>query len=526
LSIYSERRVLILASPSYAIITAMTAQNIPQDDIALEVRNIKKTFPGVVALEDVSISIRRGEVHGLVGKNGAGKSTLIKIISGIYTPDEGQIYFDGNIYNDLKPAEARAVGIQVVPQEQQFQPHLNVAENMFVGMWPTTNLGFIKFKEIEKLTEEALAKLNINISVYKLAKDLTLVQRQIIAIARAIFLNARLIILDEPTPALTISETKMLFQFVRQLASKGITCIYISHYLNEVFEVCDRVSVVRDGRLIHTGNVAELTTHQLIEYMIGKTVENAVDRQYKKGDVILELKNLNSAGTFSDISFSIRKGEIVGLTGLMGCGSFELAKSLFGLFPLDSGALFIEGKPVKILSPEKALAHGVALIPEDRRALGLVAGLSVDANITLSNLKRLTNKSGFIIEKKLKEIAQRYVSLIRISTPSLNQEVRFLSGGNQQKVVVSRLLNTDPKILVIMDPTAGIDVEAKAEIHRLINELTGEGLSILLLSTDLDELLNLSDRVLVMHQGRLVQEFPREDASKQNILVASEGIAV
>jgi len=496
------------------------------DDVLLEVRNIQKTFPGVLALDDVSISIRKGEVHGLVGKNGAGKSTLIKIISGIYTPDQGEIYFDGNIYTNLNPTEARSLGIQVVPQEQQFQPHLNVAENMFVGSWPTTKLGFIDFKEIEKQSEEALAKLNINIPVSRLAKDLPLVQRQIIAIARAIFLNAKLIILDEPTPALTISETKMLFQFVRDLASKGITCIYISHYLNEVFEVCDRVSVVRDGRLIHTGDVNKLTTHQLIEFMIGKTVESSVGRHFQTGDVVLELKDLTSYGTFSDISFSIRKGEILGLTGLMGCGSFELAKSIFGLFPLDSGTIILENKPIKVVSPEKALEYGVALLPDDRRALGFVAGLAVDANINLSNLKRLTNKQGFINENKLKEIARNYIKLIGISTPSLIQEVKFLSGGNQQKVVVSRLLNTDPKILVIMDPTAGIDVEAKAEIHRLMNKLTSDGLSILLLSTDLDELLNLSDRVLVMHQGKLVQEFPRELATKHNILVSSEGIKV
>lgn len=490
----------------------------------LAVEHISKAFPGVVALEDVSIAVGAGEVHGLIGKNGAGKSTLIKIISGIYTPNQGEILYDGKVYSSLDPAQARSLGIQVVPQEQQFQPHLNVAENMFVGAWPTNKFGFVKFKEMEKQTEEALAKLNINIPVSCLTKDLSLVQRQIVAIARAIFFNAKLIILDEPTPALTASETQLLFKFVRDLANKGITFIYISHYLNEVFEVCDRVSVIKDGRLIHTGEVKDLTTQQLVGYMVGKTVESSIVRKGQYQDVVLELNSLTSFGVFSDISFSIHKGEIVGLTGLMGCGSFELAKSLFGLYPLDSGKMAINKKTIEAKSPEGALKNGIALLPDERRALGLVLGLPVDANINLSNLQKLTNKFGFVSDKKQNEIAKKYIKLIGISTPSLIQEVRFLSGGNQQKVVVSRLLNTDPKILVLMDPTAGIDVEAKAEIHRIMNQLTNEGLSILLLSTDLDELLNLSDRVLIMHKGKLVKELFRNNATKENILVASEGI--
>ncbi len=494
------------------------------NDNFLAVNHISKAFPGVIALDDVSLSIRKGEVHGLVGKNGAGKSTLIKIISGIYTPDQGSITFDGHEFNNLTPAETRALGIQVVPQEQQFQPHLNVAENMFVGSWPTDKFGFVKFKDIEKETQEALAKLNINIPVSRLARDLPLVQRQIIAIARAIFLNAKLIILDEPTAALTANETQNLFKLVRDLASKGISFIYISHYLNEVFEVCDRVSVVRDGRLIHTDDVKQLTTPQLVSYMIGKVVDSSLGRSAHQGEVRFRVSNLTSIGAFSNVSFSLCKGEILGLTGLLGCGSFELAKSLFGLFPLDSGEVFLDNKPIKVASPEKALQNGIALLPDERRSLGLVVNMPVDFNINLSNLKQLTSKAGFIDENKFTQIAKKFVKMIGIATPSLIQEVKFLSGGNQQKVVVARLMNTNPSILVMMDPTAGIDVEAKAEIHRLMDQLTHQGLSILLLSTDLDELLNLSDRVLVMHQGQIVKEFSSIDATKHNILVASEGI--
>jgi ABC-type sugar transport system ATPase subunit len=358
-----------------------------------------------------------------------------------------------------------------------------------------------------------------------MASDLTLVQRQIIAIARAIFLEAKLIILDEPTPALTANETNMLFRFVRELASQGITFIFISHYLNEVFEVCDRVSVLRDGRLIHTDDVKNMTAPRLVEYMIGKTVESNISREAAQAEVMFAASRLTSFGTFADISFSINRGEILGITGLMGCGSFELAKSLFGLYPLDSGEIKMDNKTLRVSSPWEALENGIALLPDERRALGLVVSQPVDFNINLSNLKQLTNKLGFIDENKFTDIAARFVKLIGISTPSLIQEVRFLSGGNQQKVVVSRLLNTKPKILVLMDPTAGIDVEAKAEIHRLMDRLTKEGLSILLLSTDLDELLNLSDRVLVMHQGRMVKEFHRKEATKHTILVASEGIS-
>jgi len=490
----------------------------------LEVRNIKKYFPGVIALDDVSIKIKSGEVHGLVGKNGAGKSTLIKIISGLYTPDEGTIIFEGQRYDHLTPSEARLLGIQVVPQEQQFQPFLTVAENLFVGSWPTTGSGFINFREIKQKARESLEKLNINIPVERLAKDLPLVQRQIIAIARAIFLNSKLIILDEPTHSLTSNETDLLFNFVHELAKKGITFIYISHYLNEVFEICDSVSVLRNGHLVHNGPVKEINGSRLVELMVGKVVDNALQRKSSVAEKKFEFKNLSSYGRFFDISFSIGKGEILGLTGLMGCGSFELAKSLFGLYPLESGEIFIEEQPVSITSPEDAFKNGIAFLPEDRRTLGLVVMLPVDANINLSTLDKVTNKLGFINERSYKEIAKKYIQLLGISTPTMIQEVRFLSGGNQQKVVVSRLLNTNPKLMVMLDPTAGIDVEAKSEIHKFMDDLTKQGMSILLLSTDMNELLALSDRVLVMHQGQLVKEFTHQDATRQKILEASEGI--
>jgi ribose transport system ATP-binding protein len=490
----------------------------------LIVNHMSKAFPGVIALDDVDLTVRKGEVHGLVGKNGAGKSTLIKIISGIYTPDQGKIFYDGNELSNLTPIEAHNRGIQVVPQEQQFQPHLNVSENMFVGSWLKGKLGFVDFPEMDRQTEAALAKLNINIPVSRLARDLTVMQRQLIAIAKAIFMNAKLIILDEPTPALTLAETKILFRFIRDLASQGISFIYISHYLNEVFEVCDCVSVMRDGHMVHTADVCTLSTSQLVEFMIGKAVDSTITRQVDPGNNVLQVTGLTSIGSFSDVSFSLAKGEILGITGLMGCGSFELAKSLFGLVPLDSGEIRVEEKLVKISNPENALKNGIALLPEERRSLGLIVNMAVDFNINLSNLQQLTNNAGFIDETKFSSVARKYVDMIGISTPSLIQEVKFLSGGNQQKVVVSRLMNTNPRILVMLDPTAGIDVEAKAEIHRLMDKLTQKGLSILLLSTDLDELLTLSDRVLVMHQGKIVSEYKGIEATKHNILMASEGI--
>lgn len=490
----------------------------------LEIKNISKHFPGVIALDDVSISIREGEIHGLVGKNGAGKSTLIKIISGIYTPDEGSIRFNGNVFDSLTPNQAINLGIQSVPQEQQFQPYLSVAENLFIGSWPTSKLGFVDFTKIKRQAKKALQKLNIDIPVERLAGDLPLVQRQIVAIAKAIFMESRLIILDEPTPSLTLTESELLFKFIRELAKKGITFIYISHYLNEVFEVCNSISVLRDGKLVHSGSIKGLNGPKLIEYMIGKSVDSSLERKLKVGGEIIKVDKLSSFNQFSDVSLSIREGEILGLTGLMGCGAFEFAKSLFGLCLLETGSIMIEGKEILIKSPDDALNNGIALLPNERRALGLIIDLPVDFNINLSTLKKITNKLGFIQEEKHASIAAKYIKLLSIATPTMIQEVRFLSGGNQQKVVVSRLLNTEPKLLVMLDPTAGIDVEAKAEIHKLMNSLTKNGLAILLLSTDMDELLGLSDRVLVMHQGKIVKEFTHKEANRNRILEASEGI--
>ena len=495
-----------------------------QKNYLIEVKNIKKIFPGVIALDDVSLCVRSGEVHGLVGKNGAGKSTLIKIISGIYTPDAGQIIFNGKEYERFSPGEARSMGIQLVPQEQQFQPHLTVAENLFVGAWPIGKCGFVSFNEIKRKAKEALEKLGINIPVERLARDLPLVQRQIVAIAKAIFFESKLIILDEPTASLTSIETELLFKFVRELAKKGITFIYISHYLNEVFEVCDSVSVLRNGKLVHHGLIKDIEGSQLIEFMIGKVVDKALQRKPKIGGLVMEVRNLGSHERFSDISFSIRSGEILGITGLMGCGAFELAKSLFGLYPLESGRIIIDDQEVSISEPEDAFNYGIALLPDDRRSLGLVVQLPVDANINLSTLNKITNNLGFIKENVFREVANKYIQLLGIDTPTVIQEVRFLSGGNQQKVVVSRLLNTNPDVLFMLDPTAGIDVEAKAEIHRLMDDLTKAGMAILLLSTDMDELLALSDRVLVMHQGRLVREFSHKEAKRNKIMEASEGI--
>lgn len=502
----------------------MPQAEISSGSILLETFDIKKTFPGVIALDGVSLSVNKGEVHGLVGKNGAGKSTLIKIISGIYTPDEGKILYDGFEYRSISPGEALSLGIQVVPQEQQFQPYLSVIENFFAGNWPTTKLGLLNKKQAKRKTKQALSELEINIPVERLAGDLSLVERQILAISKAIFSNAKLIILDEPTPSLTLSEIDQLFNYVRELTKKGTTFIYISHYLNEVFDVCDRVSILRDGQLIHSSLTKELSTPQLVEYMIGKSVELVPERKSNIGEIILKAENLSDHNHFHNVSFSLKKGEIVGLTGLLGCGSFELAKSLFGFIPLTSGTIELEGSEVSISSPEIAIDKGIALVPDDRRNLGVILGMSVKENINGSILKRLVNKFRIIQQNLERERAEKYVNLLEIATPSINQEVTFLSGGNQQKVVVSRLLNTEPRVLIMLDPTAGIDVEAKAEIHKIMGQLASEGMSILFLSSDLDELLDMSDRILTMHEGRIIKEFPRHKASKHQIMVASEGL--
>jgi len=498
----------------------------PENDpnpILLEALNIKKAFPGVVALDDVSFSVKRGEVHGLVGKNGAGKSTLIKIISGIYTPDEGVIHYNGLEFGSISPGEALSLGIQVVPQEQQFQPYLTVIENFFVGHWPTTKMGFVNTKEAKRKTKEALSQLDIDIPAERLVGDLSLVQRQILAIAKAIFSNAKLVILDEPTPSLTLSEVDQLFGYVKDLANKGTTFIYISHYLNEVFEVCDRVSILRDGLLVNTSPTEDLSTPQLVEHMIGGTVDLVPERTSNIGEEVLKASSLADHGHFHDVNLSLHRGEIVGIAGLLGCGSFELAKALFGVIPLTGGRIKIDGKEVHINSPEGAINNGIALVPEDRRGLGVILGMTVEENINGSILKRLVNKFGLLQKKLERERASKYVDLLGIATPSLNQEVMFLSGGNQQKVVVSRLLNTEPRILLMLDPTAGIDVEAKAEIHKIMGQLAADGMSILFLSSDIDEILDMSDRILIMHDGMIIKEYPRQEVNKHQIMVASEG---
>lgn len=490
----------------------------------LKVEEIDKYFAGVVALNKVSVEIKKGEVHGLLGKNGAGKSTLIKIISGIYTPDSGKIIFEDKEFDSLSPSLARALGIQVVPQEQQFVPYLTVAENFFLGSWLKSKAGFVDFKSAQRKTQEALAKLKINIPTQRLAKDLTVVQRQLLAISKAIFSSAKLIILDEPTPSLTESEIVLLFKFIREFAEKGITFIYISHYLNEVFDVCDSLTVLRDGQLVHTGFIKDISSSKLVELMVGKAVTKIKKKQVIFGAEIIRVCNLSNIGNFDDISFQIRKGEIIGIAGLLGCGSYELVKTLFGLNHLDKGSIEINGEKVHIPSPEVALSYGIALLPEERRSLGLILGQSIESNINLSILERLTNKIGLIKQSKLKEIAKHYVKILNIKTPSLIQEVRYLSGGNQQKVIVSRLLNTRPKLLAMLDPTAGIDVEAKEEIHKIMLELTTQGISILFISSDLDELIDLSDRIFVMHNGRIVKEFKENEADRHKIQIASEGI--
>lgn len=502
----------------------MSISEVAEDNVLLRTKGVGKAFPGVIALDDVSIAVHRGEVHGLVGKNGAGKSTLIKIISGIYAPDAGQVYFDGAEYSTISPSEAHSLGIQVVPQEQQFQPYLTVAENFFVGNWPTTRTGLVDIREMRARTKEALDELQVDISTEALAGELPLVQRQILAVAKAIFSKAKLIILDEPTPPLTLAEVELLFRYVRELASRGTTFIYISHYMNEIFDVCDRVSVLRNGKLIHTGSTSELSAPQLVEHMIGKAISYQPKRRVTIGDVALRAEQLSSEGRFYDVNLSLRQGEIVGLTGLLGCGSHELAKALCGIVPISGGHIEVAGNLVEIKSPEGALREGIALIPEDRRKLGLILNMPIHSNINLSVLKRLVNRFGFIRNSLAMERARHYVSILGIATPSLSQEVKFLSGGNQQKVVVARLLNAEPRILVMLDPTAGIDVEAKAEIHKLMGRLVDDGLSILFLSSDINEMIDISDRILVMYQGQIVTEYEGHEASRHKILVASEGM--
>lgn len=487
------------------------------EEVILELNGITKEYPGVLALENVSVSFKKGEVHALLGENGAGKSTLIKVLAGAIQPNSGEIMLAGQVHTHMTPHAAQEAGIGVIYQEFNLVPSLSIADNIFLGSEIRT--GIIRNKKaMIKKSNELMQSLGIDICSSTLVKDLTVAYQQIVEIVKAVSKDVKVLVMDEPSAPLTNSEVEAMFKLINILKEQGTTIIYISHRLEELFEISDRVTVLRDGRYIDTKVTKETTREELIRLMVGrKMAEQFPERNTKIGDVVLEVKNLYAGDFLKDISLQLRQGEILGIAGLVGAGRTELARAIFGADEKQYGDIYIEGEKVEIKSPKIAKGKGIALIPEDRKQQGVLLKMSVGDNITLASIKSLLRR-GVVDRKKEKTQVNQFVEKLKIKTPTAKQLVKNLSGGNQQKVVLARWLSANSKILIFDEPTRGIDVGAKYEIYLLMNELVKNGHSIIMISSELPEVLGMSDRIIVMSDGRIAGELSIEEASQDRIM--------
>jgi len=491
------------------------------EKIVLSLRNVTKQYPGVLALDKVSLGFVEGEVHALLGENGAGKSTLIKVIAGAIEPDDGVIQIAGQEFSKMTPHLARSLGVEVIYQEFNLVPSLSVAENIFLG--DKTGRGIlIDRKVMVQRAREVFSQFAIDIDPNALVRDLPSAQQQIVEIAKAVSKNVKILIMDEPTAPLTVSEVESMFEIVHQLKARGVTILYISHRLEEIFRIADRVSVLRDGRYIATRPIQATDRRELISLMVGRELKESYPaRQAAPGAVALEVRQLTGNGDV-DISFSVRKGEILGLSGLVGAGRTELARVIFGAEPAESGEILLEGKPVQINSPQQAIALGIGLIPEDRKHQGVFLDMDIKWNISFSQVRHLS-RYAVVDTRQEAVIAEKYRDLLQIKTPGLGQQVKNLSGGNQQKVVLAKSLAAQSKVLIFDEPTRGIDVGAKQEIYKLMCELANDGIAIIMISSDMEELLGMSDRVIVLCEGRIAGEVPRAEFSQNLILDLASG---
>ena len=481
-------------------------------------RGITKRFPGVCALDDVTFEAAPAEVHGLVGENGAGKSTLLKIMSGVYRPDAGSIQFGGRDYDVFDPIEALLLGIAIIYQELSLIPDLSLAENVFAGRLPTRR-GFVRWRKVYGDAREALAGLDLRVDPRTRIRDVGVGIQQMVEIARALSMDARLLLMDEPTSALTEHEEATLFQIIRTLRGRGVSVVYISHRLDEIFEVCDRITVLRDGARVATCGAEAASRSQVIQWMVGRKIESVFPKEdVEAGEVALSVKGLAQRGRLHDVSFDVRRGEIVGIAGMMGAGRTELARAVFGADPIDEGEILVEGRPVPPESPSEAIGAGIALVTENRRDEGLFLEMTTADNVTYPVLRQLTYLAGLIRTKRKREIAARQIDDLDITPRSGATTVGTLSGGNQQKVVLGKWLSTEPRIIILDEPTRGVDVGAKAEIHGLMSRLAKRGAAILMISSELPEILGMSDRILVMRDGRIVKELSREEATQARVM--------
>ena len=488
------------------------------NDIIVSMHDICKSFPGVKALDHVDFELRSGEVMALLGENGAGKSTLMKVLSGVYTRDSGDMEIQGKAYGNLTPKQAQAAGVAIIHQELNMCRHLTVAENMFLGREKVRGV-VLSQREMEAEAAEVLGRLKIDISPRTVVGDLPISKQQMVEIAKALSMDARILIMDEPTSALTAREIEDLFRIIRDLRATDHGIVYISHRLEELQHIVDRVTIMRDGQYIATMNFADTTIDQIITHMVGREIKEKFPRvTCEKGKKIFEVKNLNAGRMVRNVSFSLYEGEIVGFAGLMGAGRTETTRAIFGIDPKQSGQIFLDGKEIFIHSPSDAIRQGVVLAPEDRKKDGLCTKLSIRHNIALPNLDLLCNRLGVVSHGKENAMCERAVKNLQIKTPSVDVDAANLSGGNQQKVVVGKWLARDSRVVIFDEPTRGIDVAAKVEIYHLMNQLKKQGIAVMLVSSELPEVLGIADRVIVMCDGQITGEVMARETTQNEIL--------
>jgi ribose transport system ATP-binding protein len=489
--------------------------------LLLRMEGIYKSFPGVQALSDAKFELRRGEVHALVGENGAGKSTLMKILGGIYSKDAGHIYLEDQEVEIHNPRMAQNLGISIVHQELNLMPHLTVAQNIFIGREPRAKVPFVvDDKSTNEKAMRLFELLNLNMDPATKVSDLTVAKQQMVEIAKALSFNAKILVMDEPTAALTDTEIDELFTVIRQLREKGVGIVHISHRLEELKQISDRVTVMRDGRYINTLMTKEASIGQIISLMVGRTIYESTPElpENPNQEVVLEVRNLNRGKALRDVSFNLKKGEILGFAGLIGAGRTEAARAIFGADAYEKGDILIKGKPVHIKSPGDAVTHGIGYLSEDRKRYGLTLGMDVKENVAMASMKKFLRWLGWMDFKKAARRGQEMVKALNIKTPSLEQKVKFLSGGNQQKVVIGKWLTADTDILIFDEPTRGIDVGAKSEIYKLLNDLAHQGKSIIMISSELPEILRMSHRVVVMCEGRVTGVLNVGEATQESIM--------
>ena len=481
--------------------------------------NITKVFPGVTALDGVTLKVQSGKVLGLLGENGAGKSTLLNVISGIYKPDRGQIFLDDKEVKIEGPKHAQELGIAIVHQELKLLPNKSVAENIFMGRLPKTRYGKISYKTLFTNTEKLLDQFGFQINPKEEVRFLSIASQQMVEIAKALSLNAKVILMDEPTSSLTTEETKQLFKVIEMLKSKGVGIVFISHKLEEIFQCCDSVQVLRDGQDMGIYDVDKITEDKLVELMVGREISQRFPkRSVPLGEVMLEVKNLSRGDKVQDVSFAVHKGEVFGIAGLVGSGRSELVRLIFGADRKDKGEIWVKGKKVDIRHPKTAIANGIFLVPEDRKLQGLVIKQTVEKNIAMSMINRIKKVFGYVDSKIEKSMSEREIKALRIKCTGRDQPVVSLSGGNQQKVVLGKCLETQPDIMVLDDPTRGIDVGTKAEIYEMINQFTEQGKAVILISSELPEVISMSDRVGVMFEGKMRAILEKHDLTQEKVI--------